>query len=266
MLTRIITSLVAIAVFIAVVASDILVLQCALVIVVLAMLYECSQVITNSIAVKLVSFASGVLILVGSIITNRAEPFIMLSILMFMALVVVRHGKNTYREVMSMGFMTLYVSLFMLCIIMLRSEFGLCAMLLVFISAWCSDTGAYFAGSFFGKHKLIPHVSPKKTVEGSIGGMIMAMLGCQILMFAAGLNGTQIAGLAGISGYIKIGAIGVGASIWSQVGDLAASAIKRDCNVKDYGTIFPGHGGFMDRFDSVIFIAPIIYYIISIIS
>ena len=147
-------------------------------------------------------------------------------------------------------------------IINLRLEFGIPAMLIVFLSAWGSDTGAFFAGSFLGKHKLIPRVSPKKTVEGSIGGIVSAMLCCQLLLFVTTLTGNEIVGLSGFSGYVKIGAIGIAASVVSQFGDLVASSIKRDSGVKDYGKIFPGHGGFMDRFDSVILIAPMVYYIV----
>lgn len=265
MLTRIITSLVAIAIFTAVVVFDPFVLQCAVILVVLAMLYETAQPVTKSKAVKLASYIGGMLVLVGSMANGSETPFIAAVIFLFTALTVAMHGKVSHREVLAMGFMTLYISLFMLYIAKLRLEFGLCEMLIVFISAWGSDTGAYFAGSFFGKHKLIPHVSPKKTVEGSIGGMLSAMICCQLLLFVSGLCGAEIAGLSGAMGYITIGVIGIAASAASQIGDLAASAIKRDCGVKDYGKIFPGHGGFMDRFDSVIFIAPMIYYIIRVI-
>ena len=190
-------------------------------------------------------------------------PFVVVSIMIFMALAVFTHGKVDHKEIFSVGFISIYISLFMSYIGLIRTQFGLCAMLVIFVTAWGSDTGAYFAGSFLGKHKLIPHVSPKKTVEGAIGGMIAAMLLCQILLFGATLFEKNIATLAGTSGFVKIGAIGIIGSALSQLGDLVASAIKRDCDVKDYGKIFPGHGGFMDRFDSVVFIAPIIYYMIT---
>ncbi len=262
MLTRIITALVAIAIFAAVVALNPIVLQAALIIVVIAMLYECNQVMTKSVCTKAASFISAILVMTGMAI-GEAAPFIVVSIMLFMALTVFLHGKIDHKEIFSVAFMSIYISLFMSYIGLLRTGYGLCAMLTVFVTAWGSDTGAYFAGSFLGKHKLIPHVSPKKTVEGAIGGMIAAMLLCQLLLFAAIAFDKNIASLEGMSGFVKIGAIGIIGSALSQLGDLVASAIKRDCEVKDYGTIFPGHGGFMDRFDSVVFVAPLIYYMIT---
>ena len=263
MLTRIITALVGIAVFAAVVAADPIVLKCALAVVVFAMLYECNHVITKSLFTKLMSYIGALLVMVGMAIGN-VIPFVTAAMMLFMAVTVFLHGKTDHREVFSVGFLSVYISLFMSYIGLLRTEYGLCAMLTVFVTAWGSDTGAYFAGSFLGKHKLIPHVSPKKTVEGAIGGMVAAMLLCQLLLFAANSFGADIGTLSGTAGFVKIGAIGAIGSALSQLGDLVASAIKRDCNVKDYGKIFPGHGGFMDRFDSVVFIAPIIYYMIGI--
>ncbi len=264
MLTRIITSIVAIAVFIAVIIFDPLILQFAMGIVVAFMLYECSHAMTKSIPVKVISYICGIAVLIGMMCGGSAAMLTICStVALFMLMTVLQHGKTDHREVFSMGFMTLYISVFMSYIVKLRIDFGLCAMLVVFLSAWGSDTGAYFAGSFLGKHKLIPNVSPKKTVEGSIGGMISAMLCCQIMMFVAGIKGEVVVGLTGVSGYAIIGLIGILGSVLSQIGDLTASAIKRDCGVKDYGKIFPGHGGFMDRFDSVVMIAPVIYYIME---
>ena len=265
MLTRIITSVVSIAIFVAVILCDPIIFEFALGIVALAMLYECNQVITKSNTLKITSYISGILILIAMIALPSYEIMfiIVLAICLFMILTFILHGKFDFKEVFGVGFMTLYVSVSMPFIVNLRLEYGIPAMLIVFLSAWGSDTGAFFAGSFLGKHKLIPRVSPKKTVEGSIGGIVSAMLCCQILLFVTTMSGRTIAALSGFSGYVKIGAIGIIASVLSQAGDLVASAIKRDCGVKDYGKIFPGHGGFMDRFDSVILIAPLVYYIVS---
>jgi len=122
----------------------------------------------------------------------------------------------------------------------------------IFIGAWATDTFAYFIGRKFGKHKLIPEVSPNKTVEGSVAGLAAAILftvvfGC--LFFHTGMI------------YIvHYSVIGVISGIFSQLGDLTASSIKRFTRVKDYGNILPGHGGIMDRFDSILFIAPLIYF------
>lgn len=132
-----------------------------------------------------------------------------------------------------------------------RSTGAVLGMLLVFVCPLMGDTVAFFAGSFLGRHKLCPHISPKKTVEGSVGGFTGGALGgllCYLLQPMWGLNGQLIPML--VVGLI-CGGIG-------QIGDLFASVIKRWAEVKDYGNIFPGHGGVMDRLDSVLMCAPIV--------
>ena len=123
---------------------------------------------------------------------------------------------------------------------------------LVFVAAWMCDSFAYFTGRFFGKHKLAPHLSPKKTVEGSIGGIVFAVLGCV-------LYGLAIEKITGLNArYLVLAATGLILSIVSQIGDLWASLIKREYGVKDYSQMMPGHGGIMDRFDSIIAISTIL--------
>ena len=127
---------------------------------------------------------------------------------------------------------------------------------LIFLCSWGCDTCAYCVGKLIGKHKMSPKLSPHKSVEGAIGGVVGAALLTALYSFifkdAMGLTGNEIWLLAGISA--------IGALI-SMVGDLTASAIKRNYDIKDYGKLIPGHGGILDRFDSVIFTAPIIYYL-----
>ena len=123
---------------------------------------------------------------------------------------------------------------------------------LVFIAAWMCDIFAYFTGRIFGKHKLAPHLSPKKTVEGSIGGIIFAIIGCT----AYGFIVEKISGLT--ASYLTLALIGLVLSIISQVGDLWASLIKREHGIKDYSQMMPGHGGIMDRFDSILAISTVL--------
>ena len=124
---------------------------------------------------------------------------------------------------------------------------------LIFLCSWGCDTCAYCVGMLIGKHKMAPVLSPKKSVEGGIGGVVgAALLGA---IYAAAIKGPMVE-------YAVI--CGIGALI-SMVGDLAASAIKRNQGIKDYGKLIPGHGGILDRFDSVIFTAPVIYYLAKII-
>ncbi len=123
---------------------------------------------------------------------------------------------------------------------------------LVFVAAWMCDIFAYFTGRFFGKHRLAPHLSPKKTVEGSLGGILFAVLGCMLYGFiverATGLNAR----------YLVLALLGFTLSIISQIGDLWASLIKREHGVKDYSRMLPGHGGVMDRFDSILSISTVL--------
>ena len=120
---------------------------------------------------------------------------------------------------------------------------------LVFTAAWVTDVFAYFTGYFFGKHKLIPKVSPKKTVEGSLGGILFATLAFLLYGFIVDMLSSYEVN------YITLAVSGILLSVISQIGDLTASLVKREHGVKDYGTLFPGHGGVLDRFDSVIAVA-----------
>ncbi len=129
---------------------------------------------------------------------------------------------------------------------------GIYFMWLVFISAWGSDTCAYLTGILIGKHKMPGTLSPKKSIEGCIGGA----LGASVIGFVYGLYINNVFLGAVFAGICLCG------SLISQIGDLAASAVKRNCGIKDYGKLIPGHGGVMDRFDSIIFVSPVIYCIL----
>ena len=120
---------------------------------------------------------------------------------------------------------------------------------LVFVAAWMCDIFAYFTGRFFGKHKLAPNLSPKKTVEGSIGGIVFAILGCMLYGFIIELV-TDLS-----ARYLVLALLGLVLSVISQIGDLWASLIKREYGIKDYSQMLPGHGGVMDRFDSILAIS-----------
>ncbi|MDR1616424.1 MAG: phosphatidate cytidylyltransferase [Syntrophomonadaceae bacterium] len=143
------------------------------------------------------------------------------------------------------GFLLSYI----LKIQVLSSSFYL--LLLAFIVTWCSDIGGYMFGRLWGKHKLIPQLSPKKTWEGCAGGLFLTALGCVLFNFL-------------FSGFIfnyKYALIlGVAGSIAAQLGDLVMSGVKRTFKVKDSGSLIPGHGGVLDRFDSFFLVLPVIYY------
>ena len=172
--------------------------------------------------------------------------------LYFFAILTFSHGKYKLADIGICFFTVFYILAGFNSIMVLRDYElgGKYVYLTVFLGAWITDTFAYFCGMLFGrggKHKLIPDVSPKKTVEGSIGGIVFCIIG----MLVFGLIINQISNdLHANYLFLIIG--GLLASIVSQVGDLCMSVIKRTYGIKDYGKLFPGHGGMLDRFDSVI--------------
>ncbi|MDP4179807.1 MAG: phosphatidate cytidylyltransferase [Bacillota bacterium] len=158
----------------------------------------------------------------------------------------------------------LYVPfLFSFVVLTRRMDHGFYYLWIIFIGAFATDTCAYFSGRFFGKKKILPVISPKKTLEGSIGGI----LGSMILTYAFGifLNYKLGKGSADIIPHYHFILLGAINGIISQVGDWGASAIKRFARVKDYGHLMPGHGGVLDRFDSILFVAPAVYFYIRLI-
>ncbi len=136
---------------------------------------------------------------------------------------------------------------------------------LILAYAWGGDTCAYFAGRAFGKHKLAPVISPKKTWEGAVGGVLGSMLlGVLITLgYVQGVGSLMNFEQVHPMYYLIVGLVGAAASVLGIIGDLFASAVKRQCGIKDFGTIFPGHGGILDRFDSVLFIAPLVFMVVS---
>lgn len=261
-LTRILTAAVSLVVFIAVLLLPEWVFIAAIAIIMAVMAYEGMNCTNPCKSQKIAGIVSTLILVAGfiyKILIASYTPFmaaIILSILIHCVVVVLEHGKVKYIDIFANGFYIIYIVLAMSCVGFCKIELGTRYMMLIFVCAWMTDTGAYFVGSFMGKHKLIPHVSPKKTVEGAIGGVAICMLSC--FVYSIIINYMEKAALVGINSlYFVI--IGMIAAVMSQMGDLVASAIKRDTGIKDFGKVFPGHGGFMDRFDSVMFIAPIIY-------
>ena len=157
--------------------------------------------------------------------------------------------------------LTLYITLFMSCIAYIRGmDDGASLIWVVIIGSFASDIFAYFTGVFLGKHKLCPKISPKKTIEGSVGGIVGTAL-CFVL-YGVVLSTF----LAFKVKYLQLIILGVIAAAISQIGDLIASIIKRQYGIKDYGNIMPGHGGIMDRCDSLMFVAPVVYIYLTFIG
>ena len=175
---------------------------------------------------------------------------VLVSLILIMFVYVFTYPKYNAHQIMSAFFGVVYVAVMLSFILLTRNlPDGKFIVWLIFLCSWGCDTCAYCVGMLIGKHKMAPVLSPKKSVEGGIGGVVGAgLLG---VIYAAAIQGPMVE-------YAVI--CGIGALI-SMVGDLAASAIKRNQGIKDYGKLIPGHGGILDRFDSVIFTAPAIYFL-----
>lgn len=177
----------------------------------------------------------------------------------FLLTMLFQHGRYTFDIAAKFIAVSLMISLMFIHVIFIRHlENGVLNVFIVLIGSWITDSCAYFAGYAFGKHKLAPSISPKKTIEGSVGGI----LGVSVILTAYAHVAANIFNItANISSAIIIGLI---CGVISQLGDLCASVIKRENNVKDFGNIMPGHGGVMDRFDSFLFVAPAVYYLLEV--
>ena len=184
-----------------------------------------------------------------------------ITLIALLVLYVATYPQKNIKNVMTAFFGIFYVALVISFVFRLRiMPMGIYAVWLVFICAWVNDTCAYFTGYYFGKRKMTPVLSPKKTIEGALGGIAGATIVAFILgIIAANAGGTFVG--SRIFLYTISGVIG---SVGAIFGDLAASAIKRDHGIKDYGSLIPGHGGILDRFDSVIIAAPIVYWLVQI--
>ena len=185
-------------------------------------------------------------------------------------LLLARHEKMHVEEVAMTVFICILIPLSLSTIIGIRDHRGIVQgfyyTVFALMAAWMADTGAYFAGLKFGKHKMSPKISPKKTVEGAIGGvlgtMVFGVIATVIYSIAANRMEAFTRTNIGVSMYVIIALLACVAAVLGIYGDLFASVVKRQCGIKDYGTIFPGHGGILDRFDSVMFIAPFVTMVV----
>lgn len=211
--------------------------------------------------------------LITAVITAALIPaasifgFEFLVAVIFLAVAVVLtlrfHSKIGFEKLAFYVMATLFVSFSFLCIVYLRNDFkanGLIYILIAFGGAWFADTGAYFTGRFLGKHKLSPQISPKKTVEGLIGGVLSNILLLDLMAYVYTLIMSKLATEITVN-YIALSIIALVIAFAGTAGDLIASVIKRQIGIKDYGNLIPGHGGIMDRFDSILFTTPVLYIV-----
>ncbi len=258
MLKRIITSIVAVCVLVPVlIFSGTWVLPVAIAIVSIIAIYEmlkCMGVHKKAVVTAPIYVAAAAvpLMLRGfEDKTNVAKivfVFAALYLIAVFAAIVWSHGKFHYADGMAMFTVSAYIITAMNSIIFVRDfgDGGKYIYLLIFLGAWVTDIFAYFTGVFIGKHKLIEDVSPKKTIEGSIGGIVFCAISFVVFGIIVDVFFEQNANI------IFLAVSGILVSVVSQVGDLIMSVIKRHYGIKDYGKLFPGHGGVLDRFDSVL--------------
>lgn len=184
-------------------------------------------------------------------------PVLLLGMILILFVYVFSYPKYETKQMMAAFFGMVYAGVMMSFIYQTRLlEEGQWLVWLIFICSWGCDTCAYCVGVLFGKHKMAPILSPKKSIEGAVGGVAGAALLGALYAWGIGYFNPGFARAPWM--YALLCAVG---ALVSMVGDLAASAIKRQENIKDYGKLIPGHGGILDRFDSVIFTAPIIYFL-----
>ena len=192
-----------------------------------------------------------------SALITYAVPVLLAIVFYFLAVMVFSKGKTSIEGVSVAGFTSFYIIFAFVALLSLRyfEPMGAYVFLLVCIGAWITDFFAYFCGMLFGKHKLIPEVSPKKTVEGSISGILF----CGLSFIGYGLILQNALKVIADVNFLQLFLYGVVVSVVSQIGDLSMSAIKRRYEIKDFGKIFPGHGGMLDRFDSILAVSAVLF-------
>lgn len=258
MLIRIITALIGIPVLLFVIISGGWILKAAIIAVAIIGFYEfCNALSKEYKPMRLLGYASVIMITQGVLYDHQPfDVFLAILIIFVLVNVVTKYPDYTVIDASITVFGVLYLGfLFPFVSLVREMAMGEFFVWLIFISAWGTDTFAYFTGYFLGKNKLAPVLSPKKTIEGAIGGVVGAALLGFVYAWTYGTyyNSDVLSYLSMVS------LITAFSSVVAQFGDLSASTIKRSLNVKDFGNILPGHGGILDRFDSVLFTAPFIY-------
>lgn len=263
MAVRIISSVVAIPLLLIFITAGGLPLRIAVLLLSLIGMYELYKAVSGKIkAVHIVGFLLEIIYAYfavdHSVDISYVKALFCSVTMIILFILVVCHRTNNINDAAVTVFGFFYVGLLLSLICYVR-EVSIFFAWLPFLFAFGSDTGAYFVGSKFGKHKLTPELSPKKTVEGAAGGIIFAALFTAIYSFV-------LYKFYDFSPeYIIIFSIGAAlGSVAAQFGDLAASSIKRYVKIKDFGKLMPGHGGVLDRFDSVLFTLPLVYIIMLI--
>ncbi len=263
MLTRIISAIVAIAVFITVVYFlPPICFTVAVAIVCAIAAYELTWrsgiVRVRALACAACLFAAATPFFVSvEELRKYAFALVFITIAAMFFIWLLNYGKASLVMVLTSVFAGVLLPVMFSAIIRIRAlENGEYWILMPFLAAWMTDTGAYFTGVFLGRHKLCEKISPKKTVEGAIGGVVVCAAALFAFVYVMRVDINYIS--------FAIGALVL--SVLAQIGDLSFSIIKREYNIKDYGNLMPGHGGVLDRFDSTMFTIPASYILLMIIG
>ena len=183
--------------------------------------------------------------------------FIVLYIISLLSCAIIDNERVKFLDVCSSVFLVFYSVVLLIHLALIRRmDNGIAFIILALIGAYVTDTGAYFTGITLGKHKLIEKVSPNKTIEGAIGGILATFFGFLIYGVVMKISGHEV-------NFLPLLILSVLCAVVAQLGDLSASVMKRSFQVKDFGNIIPGHGGIVDRVDSLMFVAPLIYHFIT---
>lgn len=200
----------------------------------------------------------------------RFFPMLAGAFLLIMFLIMLYDHENVkFQEISLMAFVAFLVPISLSTVFFLhkKGEYGIFYVILAFLIPWISDAGAYFVGSAIGKHKMAPKISPKKSWEGFFGGIAAAIISVLVVGFGYPWIESMINGSVNFKVNIPLLVIvAVVGSVLGVIGDFSASLLKRQCEVKDFGSILPGHGGMLDRFDSMLFAAPFLYFVFNIIE
>lgn len=192
----------------------------------------------------------------GALVVSAMHGDFVIQMLVLAMVPVVAMGVEVFRDSKDLGaplvtvFSAVYVPFLLSFMLRIRAVSAGYALLLV-LCTWATDTGAYFVGTKLGRHRVLPNISPKKSVEGAVGGFAASIVTAVLVAQAMGTNAK-----------LGMALLGVVIAIGAELGDLAESAIKRFCGAKDSGHLIPGHGGVLDRFDSMIFAAPVAYIVL----
>ncbi|HHX56639.1 MAG TPA: phosphatidate cytidylyltransferase [Clostridiales bacterium] len=273
MAVRIISSVVAIVFAIVILLlSDTIVFNLAISAISVGILYELFSAVRckdNKISV-FTAFLCASLMPILSLPDLRKYQVLLATVCVFLIFLdyIINHKKIKLGTAFFMISAMLLISYSMSCLVRLKymsEDHGLVYVILALCGGWLADSGAYFTGTFLGKHKLCPEISPKKTVEGLIGGVLTNGILFVVfsIVYVKMINKSDTDMVA--EGYYFISFIlGAVCALVGTAGDLVASLIKRQCKIKDYGNIMPGHGGLLDRFDSVLFVVPFFYAFLTV--